>query len=169
MPVTTDRLVLRRREDSDAESLYEYARDPDIGLPAGRPPHKSTDENCNVIANVFCGSGCCASKPLKRNALKQCFVLAPEVRKLVGSKRRAYRARRFFVKSAGINVPVFRVVGGRFATVKALAAVDILSLMSILPASFCIKFKPRCALHIGAFRYFLSATKAVFAIAAVAS
>ena len=58
MTITTDRLVLRRWDDSDAESLYEYARDPDIGLPAGWPPHKSVDESRDVIANVFCGSEC---------------------------------------------------------------------------------------------------------------
>ena len=60
MTITTDRLVLRRWDDSDAESLYEYARDPDIGLPAGWPPHKSVDESRDVIANVFCGSECYA-------------------------------------------------------------------------------------------------------------
>ena len=27
----TKRLILRRWEESDAESLYEYAKDPDVG------------------------------------------------------------------------------------------------------------------------------------------
>lgn len=40
----TERLILRRWEESDAESLYEYARDPDVGPIAGWPPHQSIDE-----------------------------------------------------------------------------------------------------------------------------
>ena len=51
----TDRLILRRWEESDAESLYEYAKDPDIGPIAGWPPHKSVEESLDVIRNVFCG------------------------------------------------------------------------------------------------------------------
>lgn len=31
----TERLLLRRWEDSDAQSLYEYAKDPDVGPIAG--------------------------------------------------------------------------------------------------------------------------------------
>ena len=34
-----ERLILRRWEDSDAENLYEYAKDPDIGPIAGWPAH----------------------------------------------------------------------------------------------------------------------------------
>ena len=51
----TDRLILRRWEESDAENLYEYAKDPDIGPIAGWPPHKSVEESLDVIRNVFCG------------------------------------------------------------------------------------------------------------------
>ena len=40
----TNRLILRPWLESDAESLYKYAKDPDIGLPAGWPPHKSVEE-----------------------------------------------------------------------------------------------------------------------------
>ena len=31
----TERLILRRWEDSDAEDLFEYAKDPDVGPVAG--------------------------------------------------------------------------------------------------------------------------------------
>ena len=31
----TERLILRRWEESDAENLYQYAKDPDVGLIAG--------------------------------------------------------------------------------------------------------------------------------------
>ena len=51
----TKRLILRRWEDSDAENLYEYARDPDVGPIAGWPPHQSIDESRDVIRNVFNG------------------------------------------------------------------------------------------------------------------
>ena len=51
----TERLILRRWEDSDAESLYEYARDPDVGPIAGWPAHQSIDESRGVIRNVFSG------------------------------------------------------------------------------------------------------------------
>lgn len=51
----TERLVLRRWEDSDAGDLYEYAKDPDVGPIAGWPPHQSIDESRGVIRNVFNG------------------------------------------------------------------------------------------------------------------
>ena len=51
----TQRMILRRWEDNDADCLYEYARDPDVGPIAGWPPHRSADESRNVIRNVFCG------------------------------------------------------------------------------------------------------------------
>ena len=51
----TERLLLRHWEDSDAENLYEYAKDPDVGPIAGWPPHQSVDESRNVIRTVFQG------------------------------------------------------------------------------------------------------------------
>lgn len=50
----TERLILRRWEESDAESLYEYAKDPDVGPIAGWPPHKSIEESLGIIKAVFC-------------------------------------------------------------------------------------------------------------------
>ena len=55
MILETKRLILRRWEDSDAESLYEYARDPEVGPAAGWPPHQSPEESRDVIRNVFNG------------------------------------------------------------------------------------------------------------------
>ena len=52
----TKRLILRRFEESDAENLYEYAKDPDVGPIAGWPPHKSVAESLDVIRNVFNGA-----------------------------------------------------------------------------------------------------------------
>ena len=51
----TERLILRRWEDSDAESLFEYAADPDVGPIAGWPPHQTIEESRDVIKNVFNG------------------------------------------------------------------------------------------------------------------
>ena len=52
----TNRLILRRWEESDAENLYEYAKDPDVGSIAGWPPHRSVAESLEVIRNVFNGA-----------------------------------------------------------------------------------------------------------------
>ena len=51
----TERLILRHWEDSDAESLYKYAKDPDVGPIAGWPPHQSMEESQGVIRNVLNG------------------------------------------------------------------------------------------------------------------
>ena len=51
----TERLILHQWNESDAEDLYEYAKDPDVGPIAGWPPHKSVEESMNVIRNVLCG------------------------------------------------------------------------------------------------------------------
>lgn len=51
----TERLLLRHWKDSDAEDLYEYAKDPDVGPIAGWPPHQSIEESLDVIRNVFAG------------------------------------------------------------------------------------------------------------------
>ena len=51
----TERLILRRWEKNDAESLYEYAKDPDVGPIAGWPAHRSIEESRDVIKNEFNG------------------------------------------------------------------------------------------------------------------
>lgn len=60
MILETDRLVLRPWDESDAESLYEYAKDPAIGPIAGWPPHKSVEESREIIRTVFNGAECYA-------------------------------------------------------------------------------------------------------------
>ncbi len=60
MTLETERLILRPWAESDAESLYEYAKDPAIGPIAGWPPHQSVDESLNIIRNVFTGEQCYA-------------------------------------------------------------------------------------------------------------
>ena len=58
--MTTERLILRPWNEGDAEILFEYASDPDVGPPAGWPPHKNIEESMDVIQNVFSGSECYA-------------------------------------------------------------------------------------------------------------
>ena len=55
MTLQTKRLLLRRWEDGDAEDLYTYAKDPDVGPIAGWPPHQSLEESREVIRNVLSG------------------------------------------------------------------------------------------------------------------
>lgn len=56
----TERLILRKWVREDADSLFEYAQDPDVGPAAGWPAHKSKDESLNIICNVFNSDECYA-------------------------------------------------------------------------------------------------------------
>mgnify|MGYP001187658816 CR=1 FL=1 len=49
----TERLTLRRLSTDDAEDFYEYAKDPEVGPPAGWKPHESLEETKNIIQNMF--------------------------------------------------------------------------------------------------------------------
>ena len=49
----TDRIRLRPWRESDAEALFKYASDPDVGPRAGWPPHKTVEESLDVIRTVF--------------------------------------------------------------------------------------------------------------------
>lgn len=52
----TQRLILRKWEESDAESLFEYVKNPEVEPVAGRPPHKSVEESKEIIKNVLNGA-----------------------------------------------------------------------------------------------------------------
>ena len=56
----TQRLILRKWTEEDADSLFEYAKNPEVGPIAGWPPHKSVEESKDVIRNVFNGTECYA-------------------------------------------------------------------------------------------------------------
>ncbi len=49
----TDNLILRPWEESDAECLYHFAKNPNIGPIAGWPPHESVEDSLNIIKTVF--------------------------------------------------------------------------------------------------------------------
>lgn len=53
MTFETDRLILRPWCEDDAEDLYINARDPDIGPPAGWPPHTSVENSREIIRTVL--------------------------------------------------------------------------------------------------------------------
>lgn len=60
MVLQTKRLILRPWKETDAESLYEYAKSPEVGPIAGWPPHKNVEESLNIIRTVFGGQECYA-------------------------------------------------------------------------------------------------------------
>lgn len=51
--IETDRLILRPWQETDAEALFRYASDPDIGPIAGWPPHTSVENSREIIRTVF--------------------------------------------------------------------------------------------------------------------
>lgn len=53
MILETKRLIIRPWKESDAESLYRYAKDERIGPAAGWPVHKSIEYSRYVIENIF--------------------------------------------------------------------------------------------------------------------
>ncbi|MDD2447301.1 MAG: GNAT family N-acetyltransferase [Tissierellia bacterium] len=53
MILQTKRLIIRSWVESDAESLYEYAKDPKIGPIAGWPVHTSVENSLQIIKTVF--------------------------------------------------------------------------------------------------------------------
>ena len=49
----TERILLRHWQESDAEALFKYASDPDVGPRAGWPAHKSVEESREIIRTFF--------------------------------------------------------------------------------------------------------------------
>lgn len=50
MILETERLILRPWNEGDAESLYKYAKDPEVGPVAGWPVH-----TCFTFTGLFLG------------------------------------------------------------------------------------------------------------------
>ena len=53
MILQTKRLILRPWSENDAEELYKYASDPEVGPPAGWPPHTSVENSREFIRTVL--------------------------------------------------------------------------------------------------------------------
>lgn len=49
----TERILLRPWRDDDAEALYKYASDLEVGPRAGWPPHQSVEESLSIIRTLF--------------------------------------------------------------------------------------------------------------------
>ena len=53
MILETERLILRPWSEDDVADLYIYASDPDVGPPAGWPPHTSVGNSLEIIRTVL--------------------------------------------------------------------------------------------------------------------
>lgn len=53
MILETKRLILRPWQQSDAEELYKYAKDPQVGPIAGWPVHTSVENSRDIIGTVL--------------------------------------------------------------------------------------------------------------------
>jgi len=51
--IETERLILRPWLDADAENMFKYASDPEIGPIAGWTPHTSVENSLEIIRTVF--------------------------------------------------------------------------------------------------------------------
>ena len=51
--MNTERLILRPWRENDADALFRYASDPDVGPRAGWEPHKNVEESLQVIRSFF--------------------------------------------------------------------------------------------------------------------
>ena len=49
----SENLTLRPWMESDAECLYHFAKNPNVGPIAGWPPHESVDDSLNIIKTIF--------------------------------------------------------------------------------------------------------------------
>ena len=80
MILETERLILRPWELSDAESLYEYAKDPRVGPAAGWNVHTSVENSSEIIKAVLSAPEIYAGVP------KDCGVPVGSVGLMIGDK-----------------------------------------------------------------------------------
>ena len=55
--IKTERLILRKWKEKDAEILYTLAKDPEIGKGAGWIPHKDSDYSKAIIRSILSEEG----------------------------------------------------------------------------------------------------------------
>lgn len=53
MEFRTERLIIRPWKDTDAEDLYKYAKDPEVGPIAGWPVHTSVENSLEIIRDAL--------------------------------------------------------------------------------------------------------------------
>ena len=57
MRIETERLVLRPWREDDAQTLYTYASDPELGPAAGWAPHTSVEDSLRVLHTILMKEG----------------------------------------------------------------------------------------------------------------
>ena len=80
--ITTKRLFLIPWHASDANELYELAKDPEIGPLCGWEPHKTLEDSKQVLANVLSDKSCYAVKDMRTGHLIG-LELSKQVQRLV--------------------------------------------------------------------------------------
>ena len=63
--IETRRLRFRPWVDADANVLFKYASDPDVGPRAGWPPHQKTMRNWAIGLHGLYGTKDCARRPCR--------------------------------------------------------------------------------------------------------
>lgn len=110
--IETERLILRPYEVSDAEAMYEYAKNPNVGPHAGWKPHESVEETVEIIKRLFLPVGAYA-------------IIHKEDGKLIGSIALEYDKRRPDAASKEIGYSLAEEYWGRgFMTEAARAVID---------------------------------------------
>jgi putative acetyltransferase len=53
--VETERLILRSIVETDTADIYEYGKEPNVGINAGWQPHKNIEETRKIMHEIFIG------------------------------------------------------------------------------------------------------------------
>ena len=79
----TERLILRPWTEDDAEELYKYASDPDVGPAAGWPPHTSVENSRDIISTVLSAYSVSKQKKSLLNFCRLYFLLWQQLSSLL--------------------------------------------------------------------------------------
>lgn len=74
----TNRILLRRWQESDAEALFQCASDPEVGPRAGWTPHKSKEDSLNIIRTIFHNNTMWAIVLIETNQIVGCVGYLPK-------------------------------------------------------------------------------------------
>ena len=76
--IETERMILMPYRPEDAEGLYEYAKNPDVGPHAGWKPHESVAESKMIIEEMFMPAGAWAIRLKDSDRLIGTIGLEPD-------------------------------------------------------------------------------------------
>ncbi len=87
----TERLLLRPWQESDAEALYRWASDPEVGPAAGWSPHTSVENSREIIRTVLAKEGnlCRGAKGRERRPHRRHRRISTEIPEGRGSRSSA--------------------------------------------------------------------------------